>query len=207
MKFNIESPIFQFLSTLVDFVILNLVFLITCIPIITIGPALSALYTVTMKEARKEHSYMIKSYVYAFKSNFKSGICLFFIYFIIGSILLFSLSFWLNMQTSASSIVLLIIIAAIIIYLFSFMYTFALNAGFENSIKQTIKNSILISLANIGMTFGILLIPAIAIFLCYLMPTFKIMIIFFGFSFLAYCESFLFIRVFNKYIPNESTEN
>ena len=54
MKFNIESPFFQFMNTLATFIGLNVLFLILCLPIITIGPALKALYTVTMQEARKD---------------------------------------------------------------------------------------------------------------------------------------------------------
>ena len=56
MKFNIESPFFQFMNTLATFIGLNVLFLILCLPIITIGPALKALYTVTMQEARKDRS-------------------------------------------------------------------------------------------------------------------------------------------------------
>ena len=51
MKFNPDSPFFQFMNSLAAFIGLNLIFLITCLPIFTIGPALTALYTVTMKEA------------------------------------------------------------------------------------------------------------------------------------------------------------
>ena len=39
MKFNIDSPVFQFLGTLADFTLLNLVFLVSCIPVVTIGTA------------------------------------------------------------------------------------------------------------------------------------------------------------------------
>lgn len=54
MKFNPDSPFFQFMNSLAAFIGLNVIFLITCLPIFTIGPALTALYTVTLKEARKE---------------------------------------------------------------------------------------------------------------------------------------------------------
>ena len=52
MKFNINSPVFTFMGTFADYVLLNCIFLISCIPIITIGPAVTALVSVTMKDAK-----------------------------------------------------------------------------------------------------------------------------------------------------------
>ena len=52
MESKTLNPITDFINTLCNFVVLNLVFLITCLPVITIGAALSSLYYVTLKEAR-----------------------------------------------------------------------------------------------------------------------------------------------------------
>ena len=45
--FNYDSPIMQFLTRLTDLFILNFLFLICSIPIITIGASATALYSVT----------------------------------------------------------------------------------------------------------------------------------------------------------------
>ena len=39
MKFNINAPFWRFMNTLARFTALNLVYLVTLIPIITIGPS------------------------------------------------------------------------------------------------------------------------------------------------------------------------
>lgn len=44
MKSKAMNPVLDFINTLCNFVALNLVFLITCLPVITIGTALSSLY-------------------------------------------------------------------------------------------------------------------------------------------------------------------
>ena len=51
MKLNLNAPFFQFINTAFDFVVLNICFILTCLPVFTIGAALTALYTVTMAEA------------------------------------------------------------------------------------------------------------------------------------------------------------
>ena len=52
--FNYDGPLVSFLNRLADLVILNIVFLICCIPVFTIGASLTALSSMTMKMARKE---------------------------------------------------------------------------------------------------------------------------------------------------------
>ena len=47
--FNIDNPIMQFISKIFDLVMLNLIFVLSCIPVITVGASLSALYYVSLK--------------------------------------------------------------------------------------------------------------------------------------------------------------
>ena len=202
MKFNTEGPVFQFLGTLVDFVILNVLFLITCIPVVTIGPAVSALYTVTLREARNEQGYIIRSYFTAFKENFRHSFLLSVLYTIIGAILLYNLAFWAQMKTAVGSIFLIIIAACTLLYAISLLYVFALSARFENTIKQTAKNSLLIALANPVQTLMILLITIIGFALSYVSPMFRVFLVIFGFAFLAYCASFPLTKVFSRYEIN-----
>lgn len=206
MKFNTQSSIFQFLGSLFDFVLLNLIFLITCIPVITIGPALSALYSVTLQEARGEHGYMLKPYLLALKENFRKGLVLFLLYLIAGAVLLFNLTFWLHFNTLMGNIALLIVTLCTVLYVLSFLYVFALNARFENPVKQTIKNSVLLALSNPKQSLFLFLILAIALGLTYIAPIFRVFLVIFGFAFLAYCSSFPLTKVFQTYEPEEDEE-
>ena len=209
MKFNTESPVFQFLGTLFDFVVLNMLFLITCIPVITIGPAVSALYTVTLREARNEQGYIIRSYFTAFKENFRHSFLLSVLYSIIGAILLYNLAFWAQMNTAAGTVFLIIIAVCTLLYIISLLYVFALSARFENTIKRTVKNSLLIALVNPVQTLMILLITVIGFALAYVSPMFRVFLIIFGFAFLAYCASFPLTKVFSRYetdSPGKTTD-
>ncbi len=199
MKFNTESPIFQFLETFSDFVVLNFLFEITCIPIVTIGPALSALYTVTLREARNEQGYILQSYFQALKENFKRSFLLSLLYALAGAILLYNLAFWAQMKTVTGNVVLILISCYCLLYLLSLLYVFALSAKFENSLKQTVKNSLLLALANPMQTLIILLILVIGFCLAFVSPIFRVFLLIFGFAFLAYCTSFPLTKVFSKY--------
>ena len=68
-----DSPVMDFISTIADLIILNLLFIICSIPIVTFGAAYSAKYYVAMKKVRGEDSGTIKPFFKAFKRNFKQS--------------------------------------------------------------------------------------------------------------------------------------
>ena len=71
MKFwAIDSPVMRVLGRLGDIIILNMIFVVGCIPVITIGTSLSALYAVAMKMARGEDPSVWKEFWKAYKRNF-----------------------------------------------------------------------------------------------------------------------------------------
>ena len=199
MKFTIDSPVFRFLETMAEFTILNLAFIITCIPIFTIGPAICALSSITMREIREEHGYIIRPYLKSLGENFKSGFHLFLIYAAIGGILLFNLVFWAQMNTVIGNIVFFILIFFSVLYLLPFCYSFALNARFTNTIRQTIKNSILIALSEMKHSIILLLLLCLAVALYCLTNTGRIFFMIFGFAFFSYCQSYILVKVFHKY--------
>ena len=64
--FNPDNPIFHFLSRIADIIFLNLLFLLCCIPIITIGPSISALYYCMLKIIRKRDSSITGMFFHSF---------------------------------------------------------------------------------------------------------------------------------------------
>ncbi|MCR5586983.1 MAG: DUF624 domain-containing protein [Lachnospiraceae bacterium] len=199
-KFN------KFMTGFVDFLILNIFFLICCIPIITIGPALNGMYTVLFKEVRNEHSPFIKTFKKGFFEDTKKSIIIFLIYLILGFILSFSLIFWATLGTLVSTVITVIIGILCIIYLLSLCYVFALNSRFENKVLVTIKNSILLSLANPLRSIFMLLIIAIVICMGYFVPLFRLLIPLIGFSYILYCHVYIIEKVFLKLPGYEEAE-
>ena len=85
--FNLDSPFMRFLTKMADLIILNILYMICCIPIVTIGAASTALYTVSMKAVKNEESYIIRGYFKAFKENFKISTLTWLVALVIGIIL------------------------------------------------------------------------------------------------------------------------
>ena len=194
MKINLDSPVIVFLTTVADFMILNILFILCCAPVITIGPAVSALYTITMREARHEGGYIFKPFFKAFKNNFKQAFLLSILYLIIGASFVFGVKF-----STVNQVILVITGVFAVIFIFSLLYVFALIARFDNTIFKSVKNAVMLAVFNLRETFLLTLIHVIVIVLMIFTKGIWIFMMVGGFSVCAYINSLLFIRVFRQY--------
>lgn len=85
--FQVDGPIWRFLSMLGDMIILHVLWLLCCIPIITIGPATAAAHYVAMKLVRDEGRSVIGMFVHSFRKNFRQGIILGVMFTLVGLVL------------------------------------------------------------------------------------------------------------------------
>ncbi|BFL47834.1 DUF624 domain-containing protein [Lactonifactor longoviformis] len=203
--FGLDSPLMRFLSRLADIFILNILFLICCIPVITIGASATALYTVTLKMARNEESYMVKGFLKAFKSNFKISTIVWLIMLVLGIIL--GLDY--RITAAFTGVMGKVMQTAILIigtfYTITLLYLFPYIARFVNDVKNSLKNALLFSILNLPYTILIAVITIAPVFLTFLTGktlAYGLFIwLFFGFAAIAYVNSLLFRKIFAKYEP------
>ena len=73
--FNPDSPMMRALGVVWDLIVLNLLFLVCCIPVVTIGPAITALHYVTTKMAgEKDGTPVVGNFFKSFRANFRQGV-------------------------------------------------------------------------------------------------------------------------------------
>lgn len=133
MKFNTNAPFWQFMNTLARFTALNLVYLVTLIPIITIGPARAALYSTMFAYDEHDDVNLVREYLKRFKREFKQGLAAWVLVAILAAAILFGLSFWKAWDTNTSYIpLILLVIAAVVVALFA-EYVAPLQARFANT--------------------------------------------------------------------------
>lgn len=159
--FDLDSPIMQIISRFCDIVILNLVFLITCIPIFTIGAANTALYDVVFRMDTNREGKMLPTYFRSFRKNFRQSTVLWL------ALLLFGAATYVNMTRFSvlgeNSYLLgygLFIVSMVVLLLevFLFSYSFPLLSRFRNSIRQTAINALLLAIGNLPRTLVVAVI-------------------------------------------------
>lgn len=195
------NPVIDFINMLCNFFALNLVFLITCIPIFTIGSALSSLYYVMGRESKGEYGYLIRTYLRELKRNLKNGTAAFLLLMIPGCLLVFNLLYWPIQGNTFSSIITGILIALFIVWLVIFHYTFPLVGRFVNTPVNSVKNAWGLALRNLKWTAALLLIDLFEACFCLFLPlsTVLMSLTALGFALTAYCQSFIFNKVFMPY--------
>ncbi len=199
MKFNLSSPLMDFLTTTAQYIALNVVFIICCIPIVTIGPALAALYQVIMRETRGEYGYLMRKYFQHFKEMFLQSFLTFLSLGLIVLLLLFNVGFWNAMEGILANIIIVLVYIMLLAVACTFIYVFPLMARFKNNFLQTIKNALYIALTNPVDTIMLVVIHTLVIAILYFFPSSQIFMLFVGFCFIISCNSYILQRVFKKY--------
>ena len=210
--FNMDNILFQTLSRLADLVLLNVIFLICCIPIITIGASLTAMYEITLKMAFKEDGYIIRDFFKSFKQNFMRATIMWIITVVLGILFLFYFTIILQIKNIVFTVILFITGTICILYAMTVIYAFSLLARFHNTIFKTIRNAFFMSIANFLPYSLLMLAFPIVLFLlsCINASIFSWVILIYlliGFSGIALINSCLFKRIFSKYnlVPKNNT--
>jgi len=162
---DINGPIMQFLLTLFDLMYLQLLTLICCIPLITIGASLTAMHRVCYKLVQQESAGITREFFYGFKTNFKSATpigllyLIFLLFLLINNYIVYVRNFtFTNPLTFLLPIIDLFYIASSIwIFIISFRY----NNSFFQSICLSFKFFVFTPLQTLLMAL-LAFLPAIA---------------------------------------------
>ena len=209
--FNPDNPFINFLTKVSNLILLNLIFLLSCIPVITIGAALSALYSVTLKTARQEDPYIWRTYWKAFRENFKQSTLIWLIFIPVIAVIIVDFIF-LRAQKGSIFTVLQIALWGVSLFLFSiFIYIFPIVSHFVCTTKQAFKNAFLMSIAHLPGTALLLLMYTLIGHLCFRsVKSFAFVFLvadICGISVTALCASLIFDRIFKIYEPETRDDN
>ncbi|WP_260301908.1 YesL family protein [Schleiferilactobacillus harbinensis] len=196
MHFNPNNPVWIFMGTLAKFTGLNVLFVLTCIPIITIGPARTALYATIFKYQENDSIPLSRTYWEKLKSEFRNSFFSTIIFFVLYAVLIFNLVFWLHLKSSASIFVMTLIVVLLVFVSLAFDYHFPILARFQNSYWQTWKNSFVLPWMRFISSCLLVVIDVAVTTLAYFMPFIRVLLLIFGLAWTAYLKSFIFLRVF-----------
>lgn len=198
--FNLENPVFEILSKIFDMLLISVVYILLCIPIITAGPASTALYYAMVKVIRRDRGYIFREFFRSFKLNFKRGAIVGILLLITLAILAFDIRYaWaLTEPDSNKGSILLGVFIGIAFMVVSYgVYVFPILSRFDMTVKQLIKAAIFMSMRHIYFTVLMIAVYAAAAVIIYY---------FFPFIFIApavtvLVNSFMMEKIFKKYMP------
>lgn len=210
--FHYDSPLIKWLNRTGKIVILNMLWVLCCIPVLTIGASTTALYRVTMALAmQKDDASVARDFLHAFRTNFKPATFVWLILLFPALLIFVNLALFINGNLGTSLVGLCICLIPIPPLLFIFAYIFAYVATFEDMPLRAIANSAIISISNFPKTLAMValnLSPFLVYFLSielFLRLLFVWLLL--AFALIAYLNSKLILKAFAPYLNSGKRED
>lgn len=200
-----DNAILRFLNKVTDLVVLNLLFLVTSIPIFTIGASLTAMHAVNLRSIRYGDGYVIRQYFKAWKENFLQATISWLIFLAAGLVLCIDYRFWTVSKVGTLGRVEQVVLIAIAIFFWMLAtWLFPLLAKMRGSLKEQFQNALRMSVAYLlPYTICTMGIAGGAAYAAIRNVGALIILLVLGFSLVSYLQSFFFYRVFAKHIDED----
>ena len=201
-----DSPLMRFLTKIADLMVLNILFCVTSIPLITIGASWTALYSVTLKMVRDEEGSVSRSYFRSFRQNFKQATLLWLGVLVVLALLVLDIRV-LNGMAGGTAPGLLRVGVEILALLgiMVLQYLFPSLARFEASLADTLKNACMMALAHLPKTALMTAAAVGAVWITLINNTtiaIGLMVWpLIGFSLMAFGNSGILRKIFDNYVP------
>ena len=193
--FSVDSPLYRFLSRVLDILKLNFLWILGSLPVFTIGASTTAAMSVALKLADDVEGYFTKSYFEAYKANFKQGVPMGLIFLVAWYAVY--LDFQLFGAVKNNPVILLIIgMVSVFLVIIAMIYSFPLLARYENTVVRTIQNSMDISRKYFGKTLILVILVAAEVLIFQYNSTMIFLGILFGPGFIIYTVAAVSKRVF-----------
>lgn len=196
--FNMDSPLMIALNKMADLMVLNLLTLVCCLPIITVGASLTAMHYTVLKLVRDEESYIIKSFFKSFKQNFRQATVIWllqlFVYIVLG--LDFYLLFMTGTKYNIIFQVILFVVTVVVLLISVFVYP--VLCKFDNTILKTLKNAMFIGMLQIPKAILMLLMFVAPPLVALIMPQVIPVVLLYGLTAPAYGGAKLYNKFFEK---------
>lgn len=195
--FDSENPLMVFLSRLVDLVVLNVLTVCTSMLIVTAGGALTAMNNVLLHLVRRDETYVTTMFWTSFKKNFRQGIPEGLL--VLAAAVITAVDMWaLHGSESKAATLLMIVITVIAMFMAAtFVYMFALQSRYENTVRGTLVNAFRLAIGNLPRTAGMIAIWLIwGLILVYLHRAAPAFFMIFGLTLPGYLCAMLYNGVF-----------
>ena len=198
--FSIENPVFAFISRIGDMFLLSFFWLITSLPIFTIGASTTAAYDCAFKILRARDTNVFKDYFKSFKSNFKQATALFLIMLPIGIVIALDLYYWAQKAEGDMAFIMnALSIGIAVIYLMTLLYVFPVQSIFENPVKKTLSTAFFMSIQNLPTSLLLVIISAAISYVCYILPIAAYIFLIIGTGTFTMIYAVRFLVIFRKY--------
>ena len=206
MQYNQDSKFWHFATLVADFILLNLLFIVLCIPVVTIGPAIAALIHTTLKLSEDENRTLVKPFWNEFKRDITKKMLLWIVYLVLIAALVYMAQFYWNFANNNTELFkvigfMLFMLSAFILVLtiVASIIGLAMTTQYFSPIKRLVKNSylLIIVMPIQSLIMAIIIVAATLFFIYQTIPVLSFFLVI-GFAAVAYSFAPLIREIFTK---------
>ncbi len=200
-----DNVVVKFFNKATDLMVLNLLFLLCCLPVVTAGASISAMYAVNLRSIRYGDGYIVKNFFKAFKQSFVQATIAWILFCLCAFVLFLDYRFWMQMGDAgiAKYMQVMSLVFAFILGVV-FLWLFPVIAKMKDSFWRQVKNAAAFGfgffLPYTAVCLGLVLVAGFAVYRSFAMMLIFLLI---GFAVLNYMQSFFFYKVFAGFIKEE----
>lgn len=207
-----SNPVARFLSAVFDIAALNLLWIVFSLPLFTMGAATTAINAVCFRILRDKANGILKPFWKSFRMNFRPATMIWLILLTIIVVLGVDIWFILFAQNLLTGVVQAFICGILILLLLDALliaiYAFALLSLFENTVKETLMNAVLLVLKNPMRSLGALGVDIAMLALAVYAPfssssLLAVTMILMSFALTFFLNCLILMPVFKPYLPKE----
>lgn len=164
--FSIDSPVVQKLSFFFDFMMINMIYILCCVPIVTIGAARAALFTCGNAWAKKDDAGAM-AFLKAFFKNLKTATPVWLVMLAVGLFLAWDAFLLMNNSLPMEWLLWVVLVVVAFFYVVVSSQLFQMVSHYNCTVKQYIKNALLVGIAHplcLVVNIGLAIMPYFAFF-------------------------------------------
>ena len=199
-----ENPVIRFLSCFCDLMFTNALFIISSIPIVTIGASITAMYHVMFQLQDGTESYIYRMFFKSFKRNFRQSTCIWIPFLLLTAFFTGDLYIIYHVIDPSYSWIQFPVWFLLIMVFCIQVYAFPQIARFDTGLHRLLCNSALLVVGNFPTTVFFIVVPiGILHFSAQSGKRLVVtgsLLLFFGFAAFAYIYTLFFNRIFDRCI-------
>lgn len=201
--FSMDNPLVQFLARVGEMILVNTLFLLCCIPVVTIGAAYTAMHKVTQCIAADEGGGIWRTYWRSFCQNFRQSTAAWLVILVFFVGMFCNLMLVISYFTGNTELILKWILGIIVVMLLAASANlFPLIARYENPLKAHAQNAGILAVVKLPRTLLMVVLNLLPLIIAFFsMETFLSTMVFWltlGFAFISYVCSILLMPVFRE---------
>ena len=193
--FSYDSPVWKFMGRLIDFMFLTILWVVTSLPIITMGTATTTVYYITLKMSANKEEYLFSMYFKNFKRFFKETTKAWLLILLVGAILAGDFYICTLVHNAITTMLFAAFSIIMVIFVMTVTYLFPVMARLDNSIMGYVKAAFYLAIRYFSWSILIVVIEICLIALG-IFAFWPLLVIVIGLS--SYLQSLIFHQIFKQ---------